>query len=228
MDPAAFCGADAPGDIPKMIPDSDSSAGKKDEEPGRNGDPIGDPLAADFSRDASDGHTDSAARNSGTSPDALPAARKARGASKAEPSSPGRPGIHVPVDPPDLPATIPITPEEADTLKHRRQLVLVIHRILTLGLIASTVSILTGLALDAIRQRTLPREVPRITEVASQIWGLQPSGFLSLGLLILIATPILRVMGSFAAFVHERDWRYVGVTAIVLVIILASVLSGGG
>ncbi|MBP1602740.1 MAG: hypothetical protein H6Q06_2891, partial [Acidobacteria bacterium] len=44
----------------------------------------------------------------------------------------------------------------------------------------------------------------------------------------LIATPILRVLGSFVIFLYERDWRYAGVTLIVLLVLAASLLLGRG
>jgi uncharacterized membrane protein len=51
---------------------------------------------------------------------------------------------------------------------------------------------------------------------------------LALGLLVLIATPILRVVGSILAFLYERDWRYAGVTTVVLIVVLISLLLGKG
>jgi uncharacterized membrane protein len=46
------------------------------------------------------------------------------------------------------------------------------------------------------------------------------------GLLLLIATPIMRVALSFAAFAAERDRAYVLITLIVLAILLGSLISG--
>ena len=60
----------------------------------------------------------------------------------------------------------------------------------------------------------------------SQIWAgllaLQPQSIIALGLLLLIATPILRVAVSIIAFALERDYRFVVITAIVLVILILS------
>jgi uncharacterized membrane protein len=41
-------------------------------------------------------------------------------------------------------------------------------------------------------------------------------GLVQLGLLVLIATPIARVVFSVLGFVRQRDWLYVGVTLTVL------------
>ena len=44
------------------------------------------------------------------------------------------------------------------------------------------------------------------------------------GLLVLIATPVLRVAASLIAFLHRRDWTYAAMTAFVLALLLASML----
>lgn len=50
-------------------------------------------------------------------------------------------------------------------------------------------------------------------------------GIIMLGLLTLILTPVARVAFSLFAFALERDWLYVGVTAIVLGLLLYSLTS---
>lgn len=46
----------------------------------------------------------------------------------------------------------------------------------------------------------------------------------NVGLLILMATPIARVVASVAGFAWQREWRYVAMTAAVLATLAASVL----
>ena len=53
-----------------------------------------------------------------------------------------------------------------------------------------------------------------------------PAAYLSLGLIVLIATPFVRVAGSIVAFARERDRRYVLVTAVVLAVMCLSVVLG--
>lgn len=48
---------------------------------------------------------------------------------------------------------------------------------------------------------------------------------IQLGLLMLIATPIVRVLFSLLAFLHEKDWLYTVFTAIVLAVLLYGFLS---
>jgi uncharacterized membrane protein len=49
-------------------------------------------------------------------------------------------------------------------------------------------------------------------------------GIIQLGLLILISTPIARVVFSAVGFAWERDYRYVVITLIVLAVLLYSLL----
>jgi uncharacterized membrane protein len=131
---------------------------------------------------------------------------------------------------PDLHAlvtTAPLaTPQETQAAKERRDLNEVVHGVLIVGLVISTVLMLIGVGLDLFFQRDLPTAVPDIGDVVRQVIALRPSGFLALGLLVLIATPILRVIASIGAFLYERDWRYAGVTALVLVVLVVSLLLG--
>jgi uncharacterized membrane protein len=46
------------------------------------------------------------------------------------------------------------------------------------------------------------------------------------GIILLIATPIIRVVFSAIGFVLEKDYLYLGITLLVLLIIVASMLSG--
>lgn len=129
----------------------------------------------------------------------------------------------------DLVIATPLaTPQETQDAKERRDLNEVVHGILLVGLAISTALMLVGLGLDLFYQRDLPTVVPDIGEVISRVLALRPSGFLAAGLLVLIATPILRVVGSIGAFVYERDWRFVGVTLLVLVVLMISLLLGRG
>ena len=52
--------------------------------------------------------------------------------------------------------------------------------------------------------------------------ALRPVGIAQFGLVVLIATPVLRVAASCVAFLAEGDRLYAGITAIVLAILLVS------
>jgi uncharacterized membrane protein len=51
-------------------------------------------------------------------------------------------------------------------------------------------------------------------------------GLIQVGLLLLIATPIARVVFSVAGFVRQRDWLYVAITLVVLALLGSSLLAG--
>ncbi|HUX41411.1 MAG TPA: DUF1634 domain-containing protein [Rectinemataceae bacterium] len=55
---------------------------------------------------------------------------------------------------------------------------------------------------------------------------LDPVSVISLGLLLMIITPVTRVAVSIVAFAMERDWRYVGITTLVLLVLLVSFALG--
>lgn len=54
----------------------------------------------------------------------------------------------------------------------------------------------------------------------------KPYAIIALGLVILIAIPILRVAVSVIAFVRERDWTYVLITAFVLAMLILGLILG--
>jgi len=53
-----------------------------------------------------------------------------------------------------------------------------------------------------------------------------PEAIIELGLLLLILTPIARVVFSVIAFARERDFLYVILTLVVLAVLLYSLLAG--
>lgn len=65
-------------------------------------------------------------------------------------------------------------------------------------------------------------------EVGSGLLALQAQAIIALGLLLLLATPVVRVAASIVAFGLEHDRRYVLITTIVLVVLILSFLLGKG
>jgi uncharacterized membrane protein len=57
---------------------------------------------------------------------------------------------------------------------------------------------------------------------------LRARSIIQAGILLLVATPITRVAVSLAGFALERDGKYVVITAIVLLVLLYSLVSGSG
>lgn len=65
-----------------------------------------------------------------------------------------------------------------------------------------------------------------IDGVLSGFFDFSAVGWIQSGVLILILTPILRVMLSLFDFLGERDWLYSVISAVVLAIIFSNSLGG--
>ncbi len=73
----------------------------------------------------------------------------------------------------------------------------------------------------------VPRGLDSVRGVVDGAFHLRSRWVIQLGLLLLIATPISRVALSLLAFGRQRDWLYVGVTALVLGLLLYSLFGPG-
>ncbi len=136
--------------------------------------------------------------------------------------------VHVAPHLPDLLAGISLPVEEEERAKEQRNLDQAIHKLLVVGLAISVALMLVGLILDLTLHREIPTSIPHLAEIFTRLIALRPSGFLSLGLLVLIVTPVVRVLGSVLAFMYERDWRYAAITFVVLIVVTLSIVLGRG
>lgn len=65
-----------------------------------------------------------------------------------------------------------------------------------------------------------------LTTIIPRIMAFDGAAIIQLGVCVLIATPIFRVAFSVIGFLIEKDYMYVVITLIVLVIIMANMLLG--
>lgn len=65
-----------------------------------------------------------------------------------------------------------------------------------------------------------------VSEIVKGAFSLRARSVIQLGVLLLIATPIVRVAVSLVAFMLERDGSYVLITALVLAVLLVSLITG--
>ncbi len=122
-----------------------------------------------------------------------------------------------------------LRPEWTDEQTH-----LVIAQLLRIGVILSAAFVLAGGIVYLSRHGKEPpqnhvfvgepAELTSISGIIQANLAGRGRGIIQLGLLILIATPIARVMFSVYAFARLRDWTYVFVTLIVLAILLYSLI----
>ena len=73
-----------------------------------------------------------------------------------------------------------------------------------------------------------PAFLKNITGIFNGILEIKGRAIIQLGILLLIATPIVRILLSIISFLLEKDYLYVMITAIVLSIIICSMLGGIG
>jgi uncharacterized membrane protein len=70
-----------------------------------------------------------------------------------------------------------------------------------------------------------PPELRNIGGIWHEALTFQARGIIQLGLLLLIATPVARVIFSIIAFAIEKDWKYVVITMIVLGLLVYSLFA---
>ncbi len=120
------------------------------------------------------------------------------------------------------------------------QVEIVISHLLRIGVTASIAIIFTGLVLMFVHHPSYLQagtDLQRLTrpgaafphtlrEVAEGLRSWRGQAVIAIGLMVLIATPIMRVAASVVAFAVERDLIYVLITSVVLAVLLASFLLG--
>jgi uncharacterized membrane protein len=117
---------------------------------------------------------------------------------------------------------------------------ILISDILLTGVILSITIIIAGTIITFVRHPDYtrdPNELHRLTtpgaafpqtakDVAIGVLSLQGRSIVMLGLIVLIATPVIRVAVSIFAFVQQRDRVFVIVTSIVLALLILSFFLG--
>jgi uncharacterized membrane protein len=102
----------------------------------------------------------------------------------------------------------------------------VVHHTLAAGVAVGLALLLAGLVLTLAGRGGLAVATLKAPAALRAAFHLRAAGFYSLGLLALILTPFIRVLGSIVAFAAAREWRFVAVTSAVLVVMLASIAVG--
>jgi uncharacterized membrane protein len=74
--------------------------------------------------------------------------------------------------------------------------------------------------------KSLPDFVDHPAGIFYGIMNLKGQAIIQFGIVLLIATPVIRVIFSAIGFVLEKDYLYVGISLLVLFIIFMSMLSG--
>ena len=134
----------------------------------------------------------------------------------------------------------PNYPLPADRDPSMRRLELLISRLLQVGVMASVALIVIGTIITFVQHpdylssstvldcavgpgATFPHEFDALLASLRQMRG---EAIVTLGLLVLIATPVMRVAVSAIAFIQHRDRTYALITAAVLCLLLLSLVLG--
>jgi uncharacterized membrane protein len=113
-----------------------------------------------------------------------------------------------------------------------------VGNLLRIGVLVSTAIVLVGGAIHLLRHageaadhfafHGEPIELCHPASIVREAGSLSGRGVIQVGLLVLIATPVFRVVFSAYAFWRQRDRAYVVITLIVLAVLTFGLLSGRG
>jgi uncharacterized membrane protein len=113
-----------------------------------------------------------------------------------------------------------------------QQMEILLGNVLRFGVLAAGLVVLVGAVLFLAHHgseppsfhvfRGEPTDLRSVGGIVRDSLDLRGRGLIQLGLLLLIATPIARVVMSAVLFTAEHDWRYVMFTLIVLTVLMCS------
>ncbi len=101
-----------------------------------------------------------------------------------------------------------------------------ISLVLTVGIIASIGIMVFGFVVSIVKGGTSNGNPQNLGQLVSGILRLDASSIIWFGTLILILTPITRVVTATLLFIRERDTRYFFITLTVLILIVVSFIVG--
>jgi uncharacterized membrane protein len=117
-------------------------------------------------------------------------------------------------------------PEQGDVSKGRPRSGGPLSRLLLAGLVIAIGLLIAGAILAAVRGSGSVQNVSSITHLPRLLASGDPTGFLDLGLLVLLATPFVRAVALCGDFVRRRNWLFAGVSLAVVAILVLSGLLG--
>lgn len=101
-----------------------------------------------------------------------------------------------------------------------------VSRLLLVGLSLAILLMLAGAVLAGTGTGTLIGHESSISDLPRALAGLEPGGFFDLGLLVLLATPVARIVALLVGFARRRAWLFSGISLVVLVMLALSAFLG--
>jgi uncharacterized membrane protein len=120
----------------------------------------------------------------------------------------------------------PITETRPEETIHNPKGELAIARVLRLGALFSTVIMLAGVVLMVVRGTPAGAagvHFIRLRDLAPHLLQLDPEAVTELGILLLLFTPVARIVIAAIGFAVERDLKYVAISVGVLAVVLFSI-----
>jgi len=104
------------------------------------------------------------------------------------------------------------------------------YDVLVVGMILSSATYILGIVLFVLQNQnplqTGISSYQTVAQFSTALFSFQSGAVLTLATIFLIATPITRVLVSIFVFAFNRNAKYVAVTTIVFLILMASILLG--
>ncbi len=123
--------------------------------------------------------------------------------------------------------------KKSDDIQVEKNLRFVVSKILRFGVLtAATITFLGGILFfiqhpeSIFEYSAFNSEPARLTEVfaiISEAFLFKSRAVIQFGILVLITTPVLRVLFSLIGFLFEKDWIYVVITGIVITVLFFSI-----
>lgn len=107
-----------------------------------------------------------------------------------------------------------------------------VYRLLIAGMIVSSILFALGIVRALLRPQYIPlstrwvRSQYHVTTVVRGIMHGDPTAILLVATVLLILTPVARVVVSIVAFLVDRDYKFVVVTSIVFLVMVITVILG--
>jgi uncharacterized membrane protein len=115
-----------------------------------------------------------------------------------------------------------------------RQFETLLGNLLRAGVLLSALLVVVGGGIYLVRHGTSmpqyqafrgePDDLCTVAGILARSFDLSGRGVIQLGLLLLIATPVARVLAAWIAFIIERDWTYTLVASMVLAALAYSLM----
>ena len=113
-------------------------------------------------------------------------------------------------------------------MEKKRDINVVISNILKTGVFISSFFIITGIILSFIHGVDGVWTIERYTfiEMIKGLTTLNYYSYLMFGIFLLILTPVLRIIGLLYVYLEEKDFRFVRICLLVLIILIFSLMLG--